>query len=807
MLNNAPPSDPRLDHASNLLAQFRDELDAMRKTYAQNAILFPRPGDGAVVEISPPPLAWLPLEGTVNYRVEIEDTTGVKAYERIVGHDPVHLPDRVLAPGAYSWDVVSLDQKGRERTRRGRQSFSIAVDVPELPWVPPEILLSRVPRDHPRFLYVNNGLPSIRATLETTRRRSWRACIDAAERGLKARVPSYPAYHLIEDRRRSRLQGREYQEVVLPVVDRALMDLSLAYLMTKEARYGNAARRILLELADWPTDDNDVTSVSAKWGDEPGLSLARCLHRAYDWLYETLSRHERAKVLAACEGRAWQTYRRLLRYNYLTYPGESHNGRLIAYLAEMAIVMARESQGATTWLDYSLKALTTIYPHWGGDDGGWAEGARYGMSYCTIYTPALECLRTTTGFDLWRRPFSRKVRYFFFYCTALRGEISPFGDGAEKGGPGTTEGNAYASLLWCHAHRFRDRHIGWWVNQIQSRNSSRRELSLLFEDSLAARPPVELPSSRAFHSVGWAALHSNVSTPDQDTFLLFKSSPYGSVSHSHADQNNFCIMKGGKALAIPSGYYGPLVGMPHHSEWTCATKANNCVLVNGAGQTTRDRRAKGGITAFKDTRGLSYVAGNAAAAYMGKMRRCDRHILFVRPCLFLLLDDIEAPEPAIFQWMLHALEKMEVDIPSGHAISRRKGATLQVWLRSTAGRILSQTDRFDTAYNAGVPDEFHREMPDHWHLTAETTQKAGAVRIGAVMVVAGPHEHFDLDVMEKDGWFGATLNGTFGKIEGFLQLRPGTVGPERFDKAIGDGNTLLCGRSADGELFVQGFDC
>ena len=61
---------------------------------------------------------------------------------------------------------------------------------------------------------------------------------------------------------------------------------------------------------------------------------------------------ERAKVLGMCEARAWQTYRRLLRRDYLTYPGESHNGRLIPYLAEMAIVMAGESEGAKTWLDY-----------------------------------------------------------------------------------------------------------------------------------------------------------------------------------------------------------------------------------------------------------------------------------------------------------------------------------------------------------------------------------------------------------------------------------------------------------------------
>ena len=134
-------------------------------------------------------------------------------------------------------------------------------------------------------------------------------------------------------------------------------------------------------------------------------------------------------------------------------------------------------------------------------------------------------------------------------------------------------------------------------------------------------------------------------------------------------------MKGGKALAIPSGHYTPVAGMPHHVEWTCSTKANNCVLVNREGEAIRQRAANGRITAFHEQKGLSYVAGDAAAAYMGKIRRFDRYILFLLPCLFLLLDDLEAPQPALFQWMLHTLEKMELDTPFGRVISRRKGYT------------------------------------------------------------------------------------------------------------------------------------
>lgn len=768
-----------------------------------DAMLFPRPADGEEVQISPPGLTWLPAEGASDYRVEIRNSNGVLVYEKPTGSVPVHLPDKVLEPGNYTWDVVALDEHGNKDTaRRGKRSFTIPEDVPELPWIEPETLLSRVPTEHSRLIYLPQNLPEVRETLQTTRSQSWKKCLQAAERALDMPAPIYPEYHLTEDRRKSRLEYKNYFADFRRYIDRALMNLALAFLITEEEKYAEAGKRILLEVASWPTDDDDVTSVRARWGDEPGLSLARCGHRAYDWLYQALSDEERASVLTMCEERAWQTYRRLTHgRDYLTYPGSSHNGRLIAYLSEMAIAMAGESEGAKTWLDYSLKGLTTFYPHWGGYEGGWAEGIGYGLAYNRIYMPAFEAVFKACEFNLWKRPFFRKVRYFFFYCTALKGEIKPYGDGAERGGPGTS-GSGFASLLDFHAHRYNDPYIGWWVNQVEGWNGSSGEMSLVFEDKIEAKSPAELPASKAFHGVGWAGLHSNLTKPDKDTFLVFKSSPYGSVSHSHADQNSFCIMKGGRALAIASGYYGPSYGMPHHAKWTRSTKANNCVLVNGEGQVIRSAEANGRISAFEDRNGLSYVSGDAAAAYMGKMRCFDRHILFLRPGLFLLLDDLEAPGPSLFQWLLHAFEKMEIDHAAGKIISTRKGETLEVYLCSPAGLTISQTDQFDTPYNEGIPEEFHKDMPNQWHVTAETLNKSEAVRIGAVMAVSGHQENLELNLLEQEDWFGARAKGTFGKVEGWVQLSPGVSGPEDYGEKVVEGKAVICGISADGERLV-----
>jgi len=758
-------------------------------------MLFPRPHDGAEVKISPGGLAWLPCPSSAGYRVRIFDIGNRPFYSADIWKDPVHCPDRVLPHGRYTWDVIALDSSGKDIAKRDKQSFVISEDAAELPWIDPKELLSRVPEGHPRILYPKSQLGKIRSTLLTTRANAWHACKAAADRAMSKGVPEFPTYHQIEDPVVRRLEYQKYFGYFRGYVNGALMDLALAYLMSQKAKYADAAKKILLEIASWPTDDKDVTSVSARWGDEAGLSFSKCAHIAYDWLYDALDDNEKALVFRMCRERAWQTYRRLNRKNYLTYPGESHDGRLIAYLTDMSLAMAGETKDAETWLTYSLKALLTFYPHWGGINGGWAEGVPYGLWYNTFYIPAFEGLRQLADYNLWKRPFFNNVRYFFFYCTANHGEIRPFGDGAESGGPGVNRGSGYAELMAFHAHRYNDPYFGWWVKQIPGYTNR----SLLHEDELPSKVPTDLPNSAVFKNVGWAGLHSDITNPGSDTCLIFKSSPYGSVSHSHADQNAFAIMKGGTALAIPSGYYGPSYGKPHHAKWTRSTKANNCILVNEQGQTIRSASANGSIIDFKDASGYSYVAGDATPAYMGKLTKWIRRILFLRPVLFLLLDEIEAPALSKFQWMLHAFEKM--DITDKKVTSRRKGATLDVYLDCRQNLELSQTDKFDTPYNYGIPEAYHKQKENHWHVKAETVKESKVVRIAAVMAVYGVKERFQVKLKKQDGWFGASADGDFGQVEGWIRTDDVDNVPEGFISRTVNRSTNICGRSRDGEIF------
>lgn len=49
-------------------------------------------------------------------------------------------------------------------------------------------------------------------------------------------------------------------------------------------------------------------------------------------------------------------------------------------------------------------------------------------------------------------------------------------------------------------------------------------------------------------------MHSALADP-QRVSLLFRSSPFGSLNHAHADQNSFVLYAKGEVLAMDSGVY------------------------------------------------------------------------------------------------------------------------------------------------------------------------------------------------------------------------------------------------------------
>lgn len=726
---------------------------------------YQRPRSGEVLDISPPGFCWWRAGkiGEVDYRLIIMDGSGKEVYRSSLLADPVHVPDKVLQPGHYTWTVDAYDSNGGVIDRRKVESFSIRAGFTAQPWIAPEVLLSRVNKAHPRLLFPSSQLDAIRATLDTSRKEAFEGLKNAADRALKLSVPPEPDYDEIEDLSVRRLAYKKTFAELRGYHQNGMDPLALMYLLSGDKRYGLKAKEILLGAAEW--DPEGISSILAPDGDEVGLSLVRSEAHTYDWIYDLLSDQERDKVRAMLIARADQMLRRLLKRDYLQNPSESHNGRLPGYLIEHALVLAGEPR-ATVWMDYAMRTVMTCFPHWAGSDGGWAEGISYGLAYNAIYLVPYESLRIATGLDLWQRPFYRDVRKFFMYAISPIGDIKPFGDTEHESATGSA--SSIRSLLHFHANRFNDPVVKWWISLLKTTSGEDAELggtpALILPDTVAPVRPQSIANDAAFFGVGWAILHSNILAPEEDLMVSFKCSPYGGVSHSHADQNSFAIMKGGKSLAIPGGARFPAHGSPFHVEYVQQTMAHNAVLINGQGQINRDGSRGGTLLDFQSTPHMGYVAGDASNCFDDSVSRNIRHVMMLKPSIILVVDEVETAQPATIDWLLHAHNPFKLDEAAQSLISSKEDESMRVSLYTDGGFKFSQTNEWPVDPKKGFPKTTLDPPDKQWHFTASTRAPASSRRILAVMAVSDTASDARFAVEHHSG-NPVLISGTIGKDE------------------------------------------
>ena len=109
--------------------------------------------------------------------------------------------------------------------------------------------------------------------------------------------------------------------------------------------------------------------------------------------------------------------------------------------------------------------------------------------------------------------------------------------------------------------------------------------------------------------------------------LYFRSSPFGSISHSHANNNDFILHVAGEVMAMPGGYYAGY-GSDHHAHWVWHTKSHNCLTLSDAPQIMRSPESVGAIEHAHEDEALIYFRGTADASYADRADRCRRHVIF-----------------------------------------------------------------------------------------------------------------------------------------------------------------------------------
>ena len=686
-----------------------------------------RPEAGDDLAENPPRFTWLPaIDPDAHYVLRLSRDADFPADATMVFADIPHnffTPDAALAPGPWHWAYAecapgtATPRTNWSATRR----FDLPEGLPETPLPGRARRLAACGTAHPRLWLGPEGLDEARkAVADDPTIWSWdvfyaKSVLPWMDTPVMAEPEGYPNHT-----RTAPVWRATYiacQELLY-----AIRHLAIGGQITRDAAMLDRAREWLLEAARW----NPAGTTSRGYSDEWAFRVNVALAWGYDWLHDSLSDDERATVRAALLARTRQTADHVMRNARIQlFPYDSHAVRAVsAVMVPAAIALLHDEEEAQGWLDYAVEFLFTVYSPWGDADGGWAEGTHYWMTGMAYLIEAANLMRSYMGLDLYARPFLQKTADFPLFTRAPGTRRATFGDDA-------TLGDRICLKMGYNVRQFAgvtgNPAYQWYFETIRAADPGTEDefynwgwWDFRFDDlvhahdfaAVAPAPPDPADRLRHFRGIGWVCLQIHPEDPARHIQFNFKSSPFGSVSHSHADQNAFCLSAFGEDLAIQSGHYVAF-GTTMHKDWRRQTRSKNAILIDGAGQyagedKARAIRAGGRILAVEEHADHLFIRGDATAAHAEEnpaVTRALRDVYFVHDSFFVIVDSVDADRPVTLDWLLHANGEMELGAETFRYTGTRAGFYGQALFSEAGAPTLGQQTGFpgvDPADYAGL---------------------------------------------------------------------------------------------------------
>lgn len=442
-----------------------------------------------------------------------------------------------------------------------------------------------------------------------------------------------------------------------------LMDLAVAYQGTGDERYGRRAVELVLAISNWPVWYDPVN-------DRPSLDVGRMSQGAawaYDLCHDLMTDEERAKAAQALRRNTL-----IPLYEALSRGMGNPNSSALWMIGfgSAAVATLGEVAGAALCAraveDFALGQLdrrATSHP---------IEGMGYdSWSYGNILV-VLSALERNFGVDHFDHPFFDVIPHF---------AVAFLGNDRKQHAWLEDAGGSVAYVHWHYPLTIlgavnADPMAGWYLSETQTVGLPRQDaIKLLFFDP---RTPVSGPDEDApgavFPKAGWASLRSGWERGG--TFIAFVSSDSG-TGHAQRHQNTFLVYRDSTLMTTDPGYASGTSGAVR--EYTRGTVGHNSVLVDQTNQMYK----LGRIPHFASNRAVDYAMGDATAAYSASLlTRFHRHLVYVKPDLLFVIDDLRAPQPRTYQWILHPNSRLHMveSITAG-------GEALEVGGEAVAGPI------------------------------------------------------------------------------------------------------------------------
>ena len=531
--------------------------------------------------------------------------------------------------------------------------------------------------NHPRLFVGVDDIPALQTQAATTHREIWLPIQDYVDSQL-GNVP--PAASAADD---SLSAYRNYGNMLIP--------FAFACVITGEVDYCDLAKTYLLTFATWE-----------QWGENNYRDLGHA-HMllgnaiAYDWLYNILTPAERQIVRASLAGWAQKMYEassepfektwgNWWRKSYL----QNHHWINNSALGMAGLVLLGEHDRAQTWIDQASSQMSRVqYILDGIADGSWHESIQYQNYGLTLSLPFLVNLKRIQGVDLLPDEYLYNYPYWRLYNHIPNSTrvILAYGNFEWEWGNGYQPQN----LLRFVADEYENGHAEWVAQKLAAYGRYANVWStpwyvfefLYYDPTIEAQLPTGL-QVRTFPDLkgviwrtGWE---------DDDLIFGLKTGAFGgrfafdtftqelypwdapcaetgcqlNVGHDHDDANTFYIYRAGSWLAPET------VGVDQY-----ATAFHNTLLIDGQGQYRVSdfdnpddfRGSDGFLQASANTTCFDYVAADATRRYknIAGVQDVTRHVLFVRPGYFVMLDNLTATATHEYVWVSHFGQSVSVE--------------------------------------------------------------------------------------------------------------------------------------------------
>lgn len=509
---------------------------------------------------------------------------------------------------------------------------------------------------HPRYLLNARRISELKRKVNTTHKQLWQMVKETAE-SYKGKLP--PSDYNKQESMRNAARGMPF--------------MALAYLISGETGHLTNAKQWVLSVCSYPT-----------WDGDNSLGAGECLFAVslcYDWLYDKFTKEQRDHIRKKLTYQAEQMKRRPQHHDRWL---ANHNHVENCGLAAAGFVLYDEEPKAYDWLRQTGLGFRQTFELL-GPDGASDEGQQYWAYSTESLLSYTEAARDLMGIDYYRdSDFMKNASYYVIYSNLpdLRNEdyAMVYGD-ARRG---------YAArnpiyILYRLASEYNNGYAQWTANTMVEHGIGKHEYrnwcSLIWcDDKVEPQPVTELPLFRHFDNIGWITCRSDWGPDavmvgfrcgpfhghrlqgyyDKMTDLGWAFQKFGG-GHCHPDINSFQIYAYGKWLAIDPGYEKPK-----------RTSSHSTILINGVGQlgetgitgTDYDwfdveaavaEKAKSKIIKTESNPIYDYIVGDAGSIYPASsgLKQFLRHLIFIRPDIIIVVDELEAARPVQFEWRLN----------------------------------------------------------------------------------------------------------------------------------------------------------